>query len=94
MIPHTIALPDASAADTTGDALRAGERGIVCGFDHAAYAHKYMCMGVLPGSEVEMIRATPFGKTCYLKIDGRALAVRKQEAACLLLKRLAGPAAR
>ncbi len=69
--------------------LAARQRGVVCGFADHCFAHKYMCMGVVPGSRVELIRKAPFGQTCYFKIDGRMLAVRKEEAACLLLQRLA-----
>jgi len=68
--------------------LAARQRGVVCGFADDCFAHKYLCMGVLPGSCVEMIRKAA-GETCYFKIDGRTLAVRKEEAACLLLKRIA-----
>lgn len=45
-------------------------------------------MGVLPGSHVELVRKAA-GQTCYFKIDGRTMAVRKEEAACLLIHRLA-----
>jgi len=64
------------------------QRGVVCGFSDECFAHKYLCMGVLPGSHVELVRKAA-GQTCYFKIDGRTLAVRKEEAACLLIKRLA-----
>lgn len=84
------ASPPAPACETLSALeLLKRERGIVCGFADQCFAHKYMCMGVLPGSHVELVRKAPFGQTCYFKIDGRTLAVRKEEAACLLLQRLA-----
>lgn len=64
------------------------QRGVVCGFADECFAHKYLCMGVLPGSQVELVRKAS-GQTCYFKIDGRTMAVRKEEAACLLIERLA-----
>ena len=64
------------------------EKGIVCGFADDCFARKYLSMGILPGSQVELVRKAPVGQTCYFKIDGRSLAVRKKEAACLLLHRV------
>ncbi len=88
-----VATPSSSTATVDVAAVSAlslarRERGVVCGFADECFAHKYLCMGVLPGSKVELIRKAA-GQTCYFKIDGRTLAVRKEEAACLLLKRLA-----
>lgn len=68
--------------------LSARERGVVCGFADDCFARKYLSMGILPGSRVELVRKAPVGGTCYFKIDGRSLAVRKKEAACLLLHRV------
>ncbi|MFK8056148.1 MAG: ferrous iron transport protein A [Saprospiraceae bacterium] len=64
------------------------EKGVVCGFADDCFARKYLSMGILPGSRVELVRKAPVGQTCYFKIDGRSLAVRKKEAACLLLHRV------
>lgn len=69
--------------------LKRHERGVVCGFSDDGFAHKYMCMGVTQGSCVELIRKAPFGDACYFKVDGRTLAVRREEAACLLIQRMA-----
>ena len=63
------------------------EAGVVCGFADSCFAQRYMCMGVRVGSRVELVRRAPFGRACYLRVDGRHLAVRKEEAACLLLQR-------
>ena len=82
-------LMDASEAEINALELGRAERGVVCGYADACFAHKYLCLGVRVGSRVELVRRAPFGQTCYFKIDGRPLAVRKEEAACLLLHRLA-----
>lgn len=79
----------AAAREVRALDLARAERGVVCGYADACFAHKYMCLGVRVGSRVELVRRAPFGQTCYFKIDGRPLAVRKEEAACLLLTRLA-----
>ena len=78
--PHD---PPALAASELGPR----ETGVVCGFADACFAQRYMCMGVRVGSRVELVRKAPFGQACYLRVDGRHLAVRKEEAACLLLQR-------
>lgn len=85
---------DNSAQSTTPDGIRASEmlaheRGRVCGFSDECFAHKFMCMGVRPGSEVELVRRSAWGKACYFDVDGRRLAVRREEAACLLIHRMA-----
>lgn len=80
---------DAPGPEVSALGLGPAERGVVCGYSDACFAHKYMCLGVRVGSRVELVRRAPFGQTCYFKIDGRPLAVRKEEAACLLLHRLA-----
>ena len=81
-------------AGTSEGAVRASEliereRGRVCGFADECFAHKFMCMGVVPGSRVRLVRKAAFGRACYFDIDGRKLAVRREEAACLLLHRIA-----
>ncbi len=65
------------------------QRGRVCGFSDECFAQKFMCMGVRPGSEVELVRRAAWGKACYFNVDGRKLAVRREEAACLLVQRIA-----
>ncbi len=69
--------------------LLARQRGRVCGFSDECFAQKFMCMGVRPGSQVELVRTAAWGKACYFEVDGRRLAVRREEAACLLVQRIA-----
>lgn len=45
-----------------------------------------MSMGVLPGSHVEVVRKAPFGGGCYVKVDNFYLALRREEAASVVLK--------
>jgi len=48
-------------------------------------ASRLTAMGVLPGTLIEMIRKAPFGHTYYIKADGIRLALRKEEAASILV---------
>ena len=84
---------DVSQASVPGgqsaEMLAEHQSGIVCGFVDDCVAHKYMCMGVRLGSKIELVRRAPFGRACYFKIDGRVMAVRREEAACLMIQRLA-----
>lgn len=81
--------PDAAPAGVRASELLARERGRVCGFSDECFAQKFMCMGVRPGSRVELVRKAAWGQACYFDVDGRKLAVRREEAACLLVQRLA-----
>ena len=83
------ALPAVNAPAVNASELLRRERGRVCGFSDECYAQKFMCMGVRPGSEVELVRKAAWGQACYFDVDGRRLAVRREEAACLLIQRLA-----
>lgn len=60
-------------------------KGIISHFSNELIAAKMMAMGVLPGSKIEFIRKSPFGGACYLKIDHQYMAVRIQEAACIVI---------
>ncbi len=48
-------------------------------------AGKLTTMGVLPGSDVRVIRKAPFKGGIYLKIDGHNMVLREQEAAAIIL---------
>lgn len=54
-------------------------------FTNNQIAARLISMGLLPGSEVQIIRTSPFGGACYIKANGQYLALRKEEAACIVL---------
>ncbi|MEM7103635.1 MAG: FeoA family protein [Bacteroidota bacterium] len=58
----------------------------IASFSNEQLAGKFMAMGVLPGSKVCMVRKAPFGGAYYLKVDRHSIAVRKEEAECIILK--------
>ena len=66
--------------------LKSGKGGFVSHFTNQLIASKLMSMGVLPGSRLEIIRKAPFGGGCYVKADKHYLALRKQEAACIIMR--------
>lgn len=63
-----------------------GKVGIVSHFTDQHVASKMMAMGILPGCRIELIRYAPFGGGCYIKADKHYLALRKQEAACIIMR--------
>lgn len=66
--------------------LKTNEIGYISSFSNDELAGKFMAMGVLPGSTIQMVRKAPFGGAYYLKIDRHLIAVRKEEAECIILK--------
>ncbi|MEO0337776.1 MAG: FeoA family protein [Bacteroidota bacterium] len=66
--------------------LKKGAKGIVTEISDEQAAGRMMAMGILIGSEVTMIRKSPFGGACYVKVDNLLIALRKTEANSILLK--------
>lgn len=63
-----------------------GQEGIVARFTNDLIGGKLMAMGLLPGSKVAVIRKAPFGGSWYVKAGNFYLALRKGEAASIVLK--------
>ena len=63
-----------------------GTAGTVSHFNDSSIGSKLMAMGVLPGSQVRVVRKSPFGGGCYVKVDNFFLALRKEEADSIVLK--------
>lgn len=66
--------------------LKVHESARALSFEDPALAGKLTAMGLLPGTLIEMVRAAPFGQAYYIKADGIRLALRKEEAASILLE--------
>lgn len=66
--------------------LKAHESARALSFDDPALAGKLTAMGLLPGTLIEMVRTAPFGNAYYIKADGIRLALRKEEAASILVE--------
>ncbi|MFM7152566.1 MAG: ferrous iron transport protein A [Bacteroidota bacterium] len=66
--------------------LKIHETARALSFSDAALACKLTSMGFLPGARVEMVRQSPFGNAFYVKVDGVRMALRREEAASILLE--------
>jgi len=66
--------------------LQLGERGTIATFSDEQAGCKLMTMGILPGSEVKIVRKSPLGGAIYLKMDHQQFAIRNKEAECIMLK--------
>lgn len=68
-------------AARTLDQLAAGERAVIASVDcPPAIARRLMELGVLPGTEVEVIRRAPLGDPLEIALRGVHLSLRKSEA--------------
>lgn len=63
-----------------------GKGELVSHFADNQVASKLMAMGILPGSRIELVRKSPLGGGWFVKVDNTYIALRKQEAACIVLK--------
>jgi Fe2+ transport system protein FeoA len=66
--------------------LKKGHSGKVVRFTDDKIASKLLSMGVLPKSEIQIVKTLPFNGGYYLKIDGNNIAVRTNEADSILVE--------
>jgi ferrous iron transport protein A len=66
--------------------LRAGERGIIKGFETSDLELKLMEMGCIPGEIVVVEKIAPLGDPISIRIAGYSLSLRKNEANQILLE--------
>lgn len=71
---------------TVLSALELGTRRVIAEYTDPFIAGKLISMGILPGSEVEIVRRSLFGNSIYAKIELSLVALRKEEAACIVLR--------
>jgi len=57
----------------------------VVNFTDELIGGKLMAMGILPGSKITIVRKAPFGGSWYIKVDNFYLALRKIEAASIIV---------
>ena len=68
--------------------LREGEAGVIDRIDLGGdLAHRLMEMGFLPGMRVTAARCAPGGDPRVFQVDGTEIALRKETAARLIVKR-------
>lgn len=68
------------------DSLKKGVKKTVSHFTNPRIANKLMAMGVLPGTTIQILRKSPFGSSFYVRADGLSIALRKEEAASIILQ--------
>lgn len=66
--------------------LKVGNKGYVSHFTDHCMACKMLSMGILPGTQIELVRSAPFGGGCYIKADQLLIALRRAEACCIVLR--------
>lgn len=67
--------------------LQRGEKATITSFNENLIPLKLLEMGCLPGNEVVLIENAPFKDPIYLKINGTHLAIRRETAAIIKIKR-------
>ena len=66
--------------------LEQGKSGVIAKFSDEQAGCKLMTMGILPGSEVKVVRKAPLGGAIYLKTAHQQFAIRNKEAECIVLR--------
>ncbi|MFZ4542552.1 MAG: FeoA family protein [Saprospiraceae bacterium] len=56
-----------------------GEHAMIVRYSDEKVAGKLISMGMMPGSQLMMIRKAPFGGGYYVRIDGINVALRENE---------------
>ena len=65
--------------------LQLGENGTISEFSNGHVACKLMAMGLLPGSDILLVRKSPFGGAYYIKAKNHYVVLRSNEAENVLL---------
>ncbi len=65
--------------------LKAGEKGIISGFNSSELELKLMEMGCIPGELVVVEQIAPLGDPISIRVAGYSLSLRKNEANQILL---------
>jgi ferrous iron transport protein A len=66
--------------------LKFGEKGIIKDIDNShPSAHRILEIGFTPGQEIELVNKSIFNDPIGLSIRGTIIAIRKNEAACIII---------
>ena len=72
---------DDAFAERALDELASGECGVIAALDcHPAVARRLMELGLVPGTDIEMIRQAPLGDPLEVSVRGLHLSLRRSEA--------------
>ncbi len=76
--------------ESTLNDLRPGEKArIVKVLAKGTVRRKLMDMGLVPGSEIQVVRTAPLGDPIEFRIKGYSLSMRRQEAVNIVVETLA-----
>ncbi len=59
----------------------------VTGFKNQQVASKLLSVGILPGSQLQIIRKAPNGFVYYIKVDEISIALRQNELDAIVMKK-------
>ena len=71
----------------TLDTLKKGEIATIIDVSSKHIPLKLLEMGCLPGNSVQLVQLAPFADPMYLNINGSHLAIRKETAIHILIKK-------
>lgn len=70
-----------AAAERALDTLSSGERGVIAALDcEPSVARRLMELGLVPGTEIVVIRRAPLGDPLEISVRGVRLSLRRSEA--------------
>lgn len=67
--------------------LKIGEKAVIEGISDSELENKLLDMGCIPGEEISFERKSPFGDPSVYFIAGYRLALRKNEAASIIVNK-------
>jgi len=73
--------------ETSLSQLKIGEVGYIKQCIDKKYACKLLTLGLLPKTQVSIVRKAPIGGALYLKLNGHQVAVRENEARAIIVER-------
>jgi ferrous iron transport protein A len=70
--------------------ISVGEKGVALGFakGSSAYRQKLLAMGLIKGTEFQVVRVAPMGDPVEIRIRDYSLSLRQHEAKTLLVRRI------
>ena len=73
--------PRDASAERALDSMASGERGVIAAIDcEPSVARRLMELGLVPGTDIEMIRRAPLGDPLEVRVRGVHLSLRRAEA--------------
>jgi ferrous iron transport protein A len=68
--------------------LKKGEKGTIADSSSEDIPLKLLEMGCLPGNTVHLLQLAPFADPMYLNVNDSFLAIRKETAALIIIKKI------